>query len=181
MDRRVPDVAEAELDGTCDATATSNMLMPSVSQFMTTPPVAIHRASTLTVARYLMQAHEIRHLPVVGDGRLVGIVSEHDVRLLEGSAEIDPDLVRVDQVMNPDPFIVTGDTALDEVTEIMAKHKYSSVIVMGRDGVEGIFTAVDACQALTTILRSVIERHGDAALEACKQARQVGTTVSGQW
>jgi len=104
-----------------------------------------------------MQAHKIRHLPVVGDGRLVGIVSEHDVRLLERSSRLDPDIARVDQAMIPNPFIVTGDTALDEVTEIMAEHKYGSVIVMGRDGVEGIFTAVDACQALTTILRSAID------------------------
>jgi len=67
---------------------------------MTTHPVTINVASTLTVARYLMQAHEIRHLPVVGDGRLVGIVSEHDVRLLESSAEFDPDLVRVEQAQH---------------------------------------------------------------------------------
>lgn len=140
--------------------------MPSVSQFMTTHPVTVNHASTLTVARYLMQTHEIRHLPVVGDGRLVGIVSEQDVRLLESSAQFDPDLVLVEQAMTPNPFIVTGDTALDEVTEIMAEHKYGSVIVMGRDGIEGIFTAVDACQALTTILRDVIDERSDAALEA---------------
>ena len=146
----------AELDGTCDA-MTPSMLMPSVSRFMTTHPVTIDQASTLAVAHRLMQAHKIRHLPVVGDGRLVGIVSEHDVRLLERSSRLDPDIARVDQAMIPNPFIVTGDTALDEVTEIMAEHKYGSVIVMGRDGVEGIFTAVDACQALTTILRSAID------------------------
>jgi acetoin utilization protein AcuB len=156
MDRRVSDAAAAELDGTCDA-MTPSMLMPAVSRFMTMHPVTIDHTSTLAVARRLMQAHEIRHLPVTGDGRLVGIVSEHDVRLLESSAKLDPDLVRVEQAMIPNPFIVTGDTALDEVTEIMAEHKYGSVIVMGRDGVEGIFTAVDACQALTTILRSVTD------------------------
>lgn len=144
-----------ELDGTCDA-ITPCMMMPSVSRFMTTHPVTIERASTLAVARRLMQAHKIRHLPVVDGGRLVGIVSEHDVRLLENAAKLDPDIVRVEQAMTPNPFIVTGDTALDEVTEIMAEHKYGSVIVMGRDGVEGIFTAIDACQALTTILRRMM-------------------------
>jgi len=149
-------MAEAELAGTCDATQPT-MLMPSISRFMTKHPVPIHHASTLAVARRLMQAHEVRHLPVVGDGRLVGIVSEHDVRLLESSSECDPDLVLVEQAMIPNPFIVTSDTALDEVTEIMAEHKYGSVIVMGRDGIEGIFTAVDACHALTTILRSVTD------------------------
>jgi len=127
------------------------MLMPSVSRFMTVHPVTIDRGSTLAVARRLMQAHEIRHLPVTGDGHLVGILSERDVQLL--ASTLDPEATRVDQAMTSNPFIVTGDTALDEITEIMAEQKYSSVIVMGREGVEGIFTAVDACRALTTILR----------------------------
>jgi len=141
-----------EADGTHDA-ATPSMLMPSVSRFMTTQPITIDRASTLAVARRLMHAHNARHLPVVADGSLVGIVSERDLQLLETSAQLDPDLVHVDRAMTPNPFIVTSDAALDEITEIMAEHKYGSVIVMGRDGVEGIFTAVDACRALTTILR----------------------------
>jgi CBS domain-containing protein len=132
------------------------MLMPPVSRFMTTRPITIDHRSTLAVARRLMHANAIRHLPVVGDKRLLGIVSERDLQLLESTAKLDPDTVRVDQVMTPNPFIVTGDTALDEITEIMAEHKYSSVIVMGRDGVEGIFTAVDACQALTRILRDAV-------------------------
>lgn len=129
------------------------MMMPPVSRFMTLHPITIDRASSLAVARRVMHAHEIRHLPVMGDGRLVGIVTERDLQLLETAAGVDPDTVRVERAMTPDPFVVTGDTALDEITEIMAEHKYGSVIVMGRDGVEGIFTAVDACQALTTILR----------------------------
>jgi acetoin utilization protein AcuB len=103
-----------------------------------------------------MKTHAIRHLPVVGDGHLVGIVSERDLQLVETAANIDPAAIRVDLAMTPNPFIVTGDTALDEITEIMAEHKYSSVIVMGRGGVEGIFTAVDACQALTNILRRAV-------------------------
>lgn len=51
------------------------------------------------------------------------------------------------------PFVVTGDTALDEVVEIMGEHEYGSVVVMGRQGIEGIFTAIDAGQAFVQILR----------------------------
>ena len=130
------------------------MLMPPVSRFMTVRPVTVDRASTVAVAHRLMQAHHIRHLPVTGDGRLVGIVTERDLQLVGSS--IDPDTASVESAMTPNPFIVTSDTALDEITEIMAEHRYGSVIVMGRDGVEGIFTAVDACQALTTLLRSAV-------------------------
>ena len=36
----------------------------------------------------------------------------------------------------------------------MGEQKYGSVVIVGRDGVEGIFTAVDACQMLAKLLRS---------------------------
>ena len=143
------------------------MLMPPVSRFMTTRPINVDHHATLAVARRLMQAHAIRHLPVVDDGRLVGIVSERDLQLVERAAKLDPDIVRVDRVMTPKPFVVTSDTALDELTEIMAAHKYSSVIVVGRDGIEGIFTAVDACEALTTILRATVSETFMSSEDAC--------------
>jgi len=133
------------------------MLMPSIARFMTVDPVTIDHASTLAVARRLMQAHKIRHLPVITDGRLAGVVSERELHLLEQVARLDPETVRVEQAMTPNPFVVTADMALDEIAEIMAEHKYGSVVVLGRGGVEGIFTMADACRALTTILRQTVD------------------------
>lgn len=46
---------------------------------MTANPVTIDRGATLGVARRTMQLHGIRHLPVLDDGRLVGIVSLGDL------------------------------------------------------------------------------------------------------
>lgn len=130
------------------------MSVPSVSHVMTAQPWTIERDASLRAAHALMQAHQIRHLPVLEDGELVGVVSERDLLVLEVSAGVDVDATRVDRAMTERPFIVTGDTALDEVVAIMSEHKYGSVIVMGRDGVEGIFTAVDACRVLAELLQS---------------------------
>ena len=127
--------------------------MPSISKFMVPQPWTIGRHATLDEAHKLMRDHRIRHLPVVEDGTLVGIVSQRDLHLLESVAEFPLDSVDVEEAMTPNPFVVTSDTALDEVLDIMADHKYGSVIVMGRDGIEGIFTAVDACRAFAEILR----------------------------
>jgi acetoin utilization protein AcuB len=134
------------------------MLMPAVSRYMTAKPVTIERTATLAAAHRLMREHLIRHLPVLDEnGDLCGIVSQHDLHLLQTLADIDPNKVRVDEAMIERPFVVTGDTALDEVVEIMGEHKYGSVVIAGRDGIEGIFTAVDACQAFTEILRRAVE------------------------
>jgi len=129
------------------------MTIPSVSYHMTVQPWTIDRDASLRDAHALMTEHRIRHLPVLDDGRLVGVVTDRDLRLLEATASLDARTTHVDQAMTERPFIVTGDVALDEVVTIMSEHKYGSVIVMGRDGVEGIFTAVDACRVLAEVLQ----------------------------
>lgn len=128
--------------------------MPSISRFMTTKPITVIRTATLAEAHQVMREHTIRHLPVVDDaGNLCGIVSERDLHLIETLSDVELDAVPVAEAMVEHAFVVTGDTPLDEVVEIMGEHKYGSVVVMGRSGVEGIFTSVDACRAFTQILR----------------------------
>lgn len=129
------------------------MLMPSVSKYMTASPFTIDRLATIADAHRFMQEHAIRHLPVVDKGELCGIVSERDLVAFE-NVGADPNTSLVHAAMTERPFIVTSDTALDEVVEIMGEYKYGSVVVMGGDGIEGIFTAADACTVLANILRT---------------------------
>jgi acetoin utilization protein AcuB len=126
--------------------------MMAISHFMTRQPWTISRTATLAEAHRLMRDRQIHHLPVIDNGELVGIVSEGDLNVLESIAEVALERVLVQQAMSPRPFYVTGDTSIDEVTEIMAEHKYGSCIVIGRQGVEGIFTGVDACRALSALI-----------------------------
>lgn len=138
--------------GTADATA-PDMPIPAVSHYMQKQPITIERTASLAEAHRVMRQHQIRHLPVLEQGNLVGVVTQRDLHLLESVAEADVENSQVDEAMTEHPFIVTGDTALDEVLDIMADHKYGSVIVMGREGVEGIFTATDACRVFADMLR----------------------------
>jgi acetoin utilization protein AcuB len=124
---------------------------PSVSHYMTAQPWTIDRKSTVREAHDLMKEHGIRHLPVVDDGELVGVVSERDLQMIESLADV-LIAVPVERVMRVRPFVVTSDAPLDEVAGIMATGKYGSAIILGRDGIEGIFTTVDACRALSDVL-----------------------------
>ena len=133
------------------------MLMPPVSRYMTNHPWSIDRTATLADAHRQMREHAVRHLPVMDHGTLCGIVSDRDLRLIEAVVGAEPDATLVEDAMTERPFVVTSDTSVDEVVEIMGEKKYGSVVVMGRDGIEGIFTAVDACRALAQILRRVTE------------------------
>ena len=99
--------------------------------------------------------HGIRHLPVLRDGAIVGLVSDRDVRLATGLDDAGTLQLRAADIMAPEPLAVAADTPLDEVAFLMSERKVGSVIVKDGDGrLVGIFTATDALNALIEIVRS---------------------------
>jgi len=132
------------------------MLMPTptIDHYMTRQPWTIGRDATMSQAQLLMRQHQVRHLPVVDAGRLIGIVSERDLHFIEALPGGDPDEVTIDDVMVADVFTVGADQPADEVVETMANRKLGSALVVDRRGeVIGIFTTVDAMQVFADLLR----------------------------
>lgn len=105
-------------------------------------------------AHAIMRAHHIRHLPVLESGKIVGIVSERDLHLIETLPGGDPDDVTVEEAMTESVYVVPGEAPVDGVVERMAERKYGSAVVVNPVGVvEGIFTTVDALQVFADVLR----------------------------
>jgi acetoin utilization protein AcuB len=130
------------------------MLMPTMSQYMTRQPLTVRKDAKMSQAHELMRSHRIRHLPVLEAGKLVGIVSDRDLHLIETLPDSDPDEVTVEEAMTEDVYMVGCDDPVDAVVERMAAHKYGCAIVANRRGlVEGIFTTVDAMHVLADVLR----------------------------
>ena len=130
------------------------MLMPSMSRYMTRQPWTIGKDAKMSQAHLLMREHHIRHLPVLDSGRLVGIVTERDLHLIETLPGGDPDEVSVEEAMTPEVYVVSADDPVDTVVEKMADHKYGSAVVVNQRGiVAGIFTSIDAMQVLADVLR----------------------------
>ncbi len=100
-----------------------------------------------------MREHDIRHLPVVEERELCGMISDRDVHLFEAIFHCDPHEVHVEEAMSEPPIAVDAETPIDEVVELMGERKLGSVVVKGKAGIRGIFTATDACRALAQILR----------------------------
>src|SRR5262249_52797688 len=126
---------------------------PTISRYMTRQPWTIERDATLSAAHELMRSHAIRHLPVMESGKLVGVVSERDLHLVETLPDANPDDVHVDEAMTADVYVVTPDDDLADIVEQMAAHKLGSVVVMDDKRVEGIFTSIDALRVLARVLR----------------------------
>ncbi len=131
--------------------------MPTISRYMTPQPWTIRSDVKLSQAHSIMREHGIRHLPVLDAGKLVGILSERDIYMLDRFPAFDADRT-VEDAMTQDVYAVHCDDPVDGVVETMAKHKYGSAVVMNRrDVVEGIFTSVDAMQVFAEVLRRATE------------------------
>jgi acetoin utilization protein AcuB len=133
--------------------AGERMTRHAVRSFMTAGPVVIASQRTLADAHQLMREHGVRHLPVVDDGRLAGVVSQRDLYLLETVRRVDAASERVSEAMSPDPYTTSPDAPLDEVAREMAEHRYGSAVVVEGGVVVGMFTTTDALRALGMVLR----------------------------
>lgn len=142
-------------DGTTDAKSTGmSKPIPTVQKYMTMSPHSIGLEQTLAKAHAVMREHGIRHLPVLRAQKLMGLVTERDLRLVESLPDVDPTKVSVEEAMSPVVYAVEPDQPLDEVVATMAEHKYGSAVVMQNGKVVGIFTTVDVCRALAELLHS---------------------------
>jgi len=132
--------------------------IPTIAKYMTTLPHTIGSEQTLAKAEKIMSEHRIRHLPVLQGGKLVGILSDRDVKLVESFRDIDPEKVTVEEAYSPDPYITSPGTSLADVCTEMAAHKYGCALVCDNHKLVGIFTWVDALNALNELLSTRLKQ-----------------------
>jgi acetoin utilization protein AcuB len=114
---------------------------------MTLSPLTVDEDSQLTKAVHLMREKKIRHLPVVHDGKLRGILSERDTR----AVALLPDLEKfsVSDVMTRKPSVVGEHILVLDAVLKMAEKKIGCLVVTGEsESVVGIFTTQDALYLL---------------------------------
>ena len=113
-----------------------------------------------------MRERRVHQLPVVEDGRVVGVISQRDLYVLESLCHLDATRVQVEEVMTHAPYVVGPDEPLLPALDRMLARGFGSILVMDRDRLVGIFTAVDAVKALCRLLRAAGELEPASASEA---------------
>jgi len=109
---------------------------------------------SLDVAHKLMREHDVRHLPVLQNGRLLGIVSQRDLYLIESLDGVDITQVPVMDAMTTDLYAVGPRASVRKIAAEMATHHYGSAVVMDGEAVIGIFTTTDALVTLHGVLEA---------------------------
>ena len=114
-----------------------------VEKFMTHMPHTIGHDITIDKARAMMGEFSCHHLPVLDAGKLVGVISDRDLRTVEKLPKSGE--VKVEDIMTDEPVVVEPSQDIFQVAMLMHQKKIGSVIVSASDSTAwGIFTATDA-------------------------------------
>ena len=130
---------------------------------MTPNPITVAPDATLAEVWDLMREADIRHVPVVQAGALVGMVSDRDLALLdvaqvlttEGADALRRTLATpVVTMMSSDVIFVEMDDDLDDVIELMLEHKVGAIPVARSDGrdVMGIISYIDVLRGIQDLV-----------------------------
>lgn len=129
---------------------------------MSVPPITIPSNAPLGDAIRLLVKHNIRELPVVKRGKLIGIVTDRDIRqvspshpLFRDEQEIREHLenLKVSCAMSPDPLLVAPATDLVEAAKLMIQYRIGSLPVVDGRQLVGIISVTD-------LLKLFVEQNG---------------------
>ena len=122
-----------------------------VGEWMERNLVTIDRKTTIQEAISLMKKHSIRHLPVIEEGRLVGLVTEGDMRQVFVASLIEE--LSIDDVMIKDPITVKVDAEIDDAARVIHYNKIGGLPVVDEDqGLLGIITVADIMAAFIELM-----------------------------
>lgn len=124
-----------------------------VSEIMTKHIIALNRTDDLETAEVLFKKHKIRHIPVVNEDAIIGMLSYTDLLRIsfadafnEDEDEVDTvvyNMFSIDQVMAKNLVSVTSITTIKEVAEILAKKEFHALPVVDDGRLVGIVTTTD--------------------------------------
>ena len=121
-----------------------------VGQIMSQKIVTISPDKRVGQALKLMQKYQIRHLPVIERGRMVGWITSRDLREVLLASMLEE--IKVGDVMVQAPISVTPDTDVEEAARLIHEHRIGGMPVMEGDKLMGVITMLDLISAFISML-----------------------------
>jgi predicted transcriptional regulator len=115
--------------------------MHTIADYMTSQPWSVNIDDSIGVVRQMLAFREIRHLPVIDRGTLVGMITEQGlagVREREATAE---------RAMTS-AVAIDANTPFGDALQMMVDGKHDALVIMRDGDVAGIFTSMDAVRVL---------------------------------
>jgi len=136
-----------------------------IAQWMKHPVITMKPADSTRHAREIMEKRRINQLPVLVNGRLVGIVTDRDLRdafpslfdALEpggrGPAVTDPSAIPIEDVMTAKVLTLTSDASVGEGARLMRRERIGALPIVEAGRLVGILTRSDVLDAFAAASR----------------------------
>ncbi len=137
--------------------------MPAVSNIMTPNPLTVTPRNAIRTAVNLMREGGFRRLPVVDRGRLVGVITDRDLRRAANSPFVVReqwydnfilDHIEVGSCMTPNPVTIGPTESVAEAARLMRNHKIGGLPVIDDGQLVGIVTETDLLDFLIRTLEN---------------------------
>jgi CBS domain-containing protein len=115
----------------------------SVRDVMTLGVRTVEPSQSLAEAAEIMKGEDVGSVPVVEDGRLVGIVTDRDIVIRAVAERRDPQAVRVDEIASRDVVTVEAEQDLDDALALMARHQVRRLPVVKQERLVGMLAQAD--------------------------------------
>ncbi len=132
-----------------------------VREWMTSDVMTVDENTSMMKALHLMKENNIRRLPVMSRGSLVGIISDRDIKEASPSKATTLDVhelyyllaeIKVKEIMTKNPMIIHANETVERAAVIMLEHKVSGLPVMNKNNeLIGIITQSDVFRAFVNI------------------------------
>ena len=132
-----------------------------IRDMMTKNPMTVDSETLVLDAQKIMKENNIRRLPVVNKGKLVGIVTKHDLLLASPSPATSLSIhelnyllskMKVSEIMHKNPVTFTPDTPFEEALRVGQEKKIGSFPVVDKGKLVGIATESDIVRFLTNAI-----------------------------
>lgn len=105
-------------------------MMRNVQNLMTKNPTTCPETAPVIEAARLMEREGVGSIPVLENGKLVGIVTDRDIAVRVVAGGRDPQQTKIQDVMTRDPESVTVDDSIDKVMEVMESRQVRRIPVI---------------------------------------------------
>ena len=132
-----------------------------VAKWMTPKPVTLKPSDSIARAIDVMKERKIRRIPIVDGGKLVGIVSDRDLKDVSPSRATTLDIwelhyvldkLKLKDVMTKNPWTVSPEMPIEKAAQLMLEKKVEGLpVVDGRGALVGILTEGDIFKALVDL------------------------------
>ncbi len=162
-----------------------------VEKWMTKKVITVDQNESLSEAINILKRNKIRRMPVLNDDRLVGIVSDRDLKEASPSKASSLDIwelhylmskIKVRDIMTPNPITIEKKATIEKASILMHDRKIGGLPVVENDELVGIITEQDIFEALINVtgaripsirLSMLIDDSPGSIKEMCDVMREV--------